>query len=253
TKPWLPISSYYLFFNSRFDGSGESSIMLDVQLRRSPYKTRFSPVECGGLYRCAQQVELPLAASIAGDKLLTMGPSTLGIPLGKNKQAQRLKHVYDVSSLMETMPDLDDIRESFFATLEHENSIQEKSVSAREVMDDTIAFCATVTRHAQRPEQLDTLEPVLRENTEGLPDFAGHLFADAYAWTDLQRDMARVAYCIAAVCTPKISPDAFRQVLSTGADQAPPSVELPDGITGNPVGQYFWAHMVDCRLLIDDR
>lgn len=242
TKPWLPISSYYLFFNSRFDGSGESSIMLDVQLRRSPYKTGFHPVECGDLYRCPQQVELPLAASIAGDKLLTMGPATLGIPLGKNKQAQRLKHVYDVSSLMETMPALEDIRESFFATLEHENSLQEKHVTAREVMDDTIAFCATVTRHAERPTDFDSLDPVLRENAEGLPDFAGHLFADAYTWTDLQRDMARVAYCIAAVCTPTVSPDSFRETLSASTGHPPPIRELPEGITGNPVAKYFWAH-----------
>lgn len=242
TKPWLPMTSFYLYYPSTVDPSGESSIMLDVQLRRSPYKTRMVPVHCGELYRCDQKVELPLAASIAGDKLLTMGPATLGIPLDKGKHAQRLKHVFDVSSLMATGPDLADIRESCFACIEHENEIQETTFTAADVMADTLAFCATTTTHADRPDTDDTTEGMLRENAQGLPDFASHLFQAGYDWQALQRDMARVAYCIAATCTPAVTPEQFTTVLAGNAASAAPFTE-PDGLSGRNEALYYWRHV----------
>lgn len=214
TKPWLPLASYYLYYESHFTDSGESSIMLDVQLRRSPYKTEKRTVVCGELYACDIPAEIPLPASIIGDKLLTLGPSTLGIPLGKGKAAQRLKHVYDVARLLRTGPRLEETRESFFGCLEQENAIQERKIDAKAVMQDTISYCGTVTGDKQEPAVGNGLSEALAENVEGLSAFAGHLFSRRYKWTDLQRDMASCAMCIAAVCTQSVDNDRFAAALA---------------------------------------
>jgi hypothetical protein len=219
TKPWLPIASYFLFYNSHFQKPEDAFIMLDVQLKRSPYKTEMKSIVCGQLYQANCKTELPLPASIIGDKLLTMGPFSLGIPLGKGKEAQRLKHVYDVSTLCRTMPHIDDIRMSFFACLEHENSLQEKKIAAEDVCMDTLRFCASVLQHDTCPSDTNALSGVLRENAVGIDAFANHLFDHNYFWPTLQGDMARVAMCISAVCRDQVSDSEFHLAL-----QAPTAV-----------------------------
>ena len=212
TKPWLPIASYYLYFNSAINAGTETFIMLDAQLRRSPYKTEKKKIECGKLYENATLVELPLPSSIIGDKLLTLGPNTLGIPVGKGKEAQRLKHVFDVSRLLALQPLLSEIRESFFACLRHENEIQERDRSAEEIIGDTIAFCRSVAPYDDMPDD-NGLSPIMSENVRGLPVFAGHLFDAGYSWKDLQVDMARVALYITAIQNADVSDQEFLSTL----------------------------------------
>jgi hypothetical protein len=213
TKPWLPIASYYLYFDSVIKDGAETSIMLDAQLRRSPYKTGKKKIACGKLYENETLVELPLPSSIIGDKLLTLGPNTLGIPVGKGKEAQRLKHVFDVSRLLATRPLLSEVRESFSACLRHENEIQERGRSADEIIEDTLAFCRSVALYADIPPDHD-LSPILSENVRGLPAFAGHLFDAGYSWKNLQRDMARVALCVEAIRNTTISDRQFLSKLN---------------------------------------
>jgi hypothetical protein len=213
TKPWLPIASYYLFFDSRFAEPAETNIMLDVQLRRSPYRTAMKPVVCGKLYSAPVDTELPLPASIVGDKLLTLGPNTLGIPVGKSKEAQRLKHVFDVSVLLGEGPVLEDMRASFMGCLDHENQIQESTTGADVVLRDTIRYCAGVAHHAEPPAP-ETVEGAHRENVVGLEPFAGHLFSRAYAWEHLQHDMARAALAVTAICREEVSRESFEAALN---------------------------------------
>ncbi|MBN1128354.1 MAG: nucleotidyl transferase AbiEii/AbiGii toxin family protein [Chitinispirillaceae bacterium] len=198
TKPLLPIASYYLFFRPSIRQEAEASIMLDVQLRRTPYRTERKPVVCGRLYKCETMVDLPLPSSIIGDKLLTLGPTTLGIPVGKGKEAQRLKHVFDVARLSETDPPPAEVRESFLACLKHENEIQDRGRNVGEIVADTLAFCRSVDPYDAMPHD-EGLTPIMSENVRGLPLFAGHLFDAGYGWRELKRDMSLVAECVAAV------------------------------------------------------
>jgi hypothetical protein len=215
TKPWLPIASYYLFFVSRIKGGIESSVMLDVQLRRSPYRTAMKPIACGTLFESPLQTELPLPASIIGDKLLTLGPTTLGIPIGKGKEAQRLKHVFDISRLLATQPSLPSIRESFAACLQHENEIQDRGKSVEEIVQDTLSFCRSIAAFEIAPSE-ESVSPIVGEIVRGLPAFAGHLFDEGYSWIDLQRDMARVTLCVAAIHREAITDEQFAEAFNPG-------------------------------------
>ena len=213
TKPWLPLSSYYCFYKSHYVKDEDAFVMLDAQLARSPYATHFAPICCKSLYRSDTNVEIPFSSSIIGDKLLTLGPRTLGIPTGKGKEAQRLKHVFDVSLLLSTMPRLDDIRKSLFACLEHENNLQKKTLRAADVLTDTVALCRTVRPFASIPQPDSAMEPVLVENIVGLPVFTEHLFSKNYEWTTLKKDMARTAMVMTAACTEKVTDAQFEAFL----------------------------------------
>lgn len=208
TKPWIPLSSYYLFYPSVVSESPDTNIMLDCQMHLSPYPCGPHPVACGSLFTSATEVLLPLPSSIIGDKLLTLGPATLGIPVGKGKEAQRLKHFFDVSRLLGMRPKLGAIRESFTNCLRFENDLQGLSLSVEEVIRDTLEGAWSVV-HFREPPKMDDDHSVLSEHVRGLGPFARHLFRERYSWTDLQYDLARAACCIAAVGTPSVSEEEF--------------------------------------------
>jgi hypothetical protein len=215
TKPRLPMASFYIFHKSYYVNEDDAFVMLDVQLRRSPYATECKQVVSGDIYRSKTKTEIPLPSSIIGDKLLTLGPCTLGIPVGKGKAAQRLKHVYDVSMLLDMKPDLTEIRKAFFACLEMENTIQEKNISADDLLTDTLGFliCAAKIKFPS-DVNLQDVPSVTRETVEGLVPFSEHLFEKGYSWDSLQRDAARAAACMAAVCAPGVGNRDLHDVLA---------------------------------------
>jgi hypothetical protein len=220
TKPWIALSSYYLFYKSHYVKEEDAFVMLDAQLTRSPYTTKDMPVVCGGLFTTVVKAEVPLASSLIGDKLLTLGPNTLGIPIGKGKEAQRLKHVFDISLLLATEPPLSDIRESFVACVNHENKLQRKAITAGQLLADTLLLCKSVMVFKEPPTAQEGMTPLCAENVKGLPDFAGHLFDKGYSWNNLQRDAARVGLCIAAVCSPGVDDAAFAETLKKNGSDA---------------------------------
>jgi hypothetical protein len=213
TKPWLPLASYYCYYKSQYVRSDDAFIMLDAQLTRSPYATHFVPIQCGGLYASKIKAEIPFASSIIGDKLLTLGPRTLGIPIGKGKEAQRLKHVYDVALLLETHPKLHEIRASFNACVAQENKLQKKSVTIEQLISDTLSFCCSIKDYADIPEIHKNMPPVLIENIKGLMPFAGHLFSNDYTWKHLKIDMAKVALVMSTVCNTNVKDETFQDLL----------------------------------------
>ncbi|MBN1309241.1 MAG: nucleotidyl transferase AbiEii/AbiGii toxin family protein, partial [Chitinispirillaceae bacterium] len=192
TKPWIPLASYYLYYRSMITGAPEAAVMLDVQLHMSPYRCEKKRVVCGSLFRSDVAVDVPLPGSIIGDKLLTLGPRTLGIPVGKGKAAQRLKHVFDVSRLLEQRPPLGEIRESFRNCLAFENRLQGRAIAAEAAVRDTLENCRSVVCYTE-PPSTPPGGSVLEEHCSGFSPFAAHLFSSGYSWADLQIDMARAA------------------------------------------------------------
>jgi len=241
TKPWLPIASYYLFYNSQFGvAAADCSIMLDAQLRRSPYATEFKPVRCLELFQSDVRCDLPLPASIIGDKLLTLGPTTLGIPVGKGKAAQRLKHVFDIATLITTNPSISGVRGSFLACIRHEEEIQQRTIPVADVLRDTLDFCASTARYAEKPRPAPDMPPVLVENINGLDEFRDHLFSKDYSWQRLHRDLARVALCIAAVCKQQVTDAEFLAALAGTAKPAQPFVIGAGVMKTDAQARYCW-------------
>jgi len=237
TKPWLPLSSYFVYYSSLFDGAPDTNIMLDVQMRTSPYKTEFKKVCCGELYKSEALVELPLPSSIIADKLLTLGPSTLGIPVGRGKGAQRLKHVYDVSRLSATMPDVDNMRETFVQCLKQENELQNTSHTVMDIVKDTLSFLWTSAMYENIPRPTGS-NAALDENITGLEPFASHLFDAGYAWRNLQRDMARAALCISAAGNESVTNEMLHERIA--AVDAPAGFKSDALKINSPYAGFCW-------------
>ena len=196
TKPWLPILSFNLFFDSIYgepaDGS-PTKVMLDAVLEPAPYAGVRKRVQSGALYRSDQEVELPSIAGLMADKMLCVSPKTVGIPLGKNKEAHRLKHVFDVANLSRHAPDLGEARVALAACLAQENAIQKSSWSYDEVAEDTAVFCEAVLAQPTYPgvEGIDRAS-YLGEIVEGFPGVGAFLFRREYEWEHLRRDCRAV-------------------------------------------------------------
>jgi hypothetical protein len=213
TKPWLPMTSYYMFYTSHFTEPAETNIMLDVQLRMTGYEKIQKPVCCGNFYQSEIKVWVPSISSLIGDKLLTLGPSTLGIPLNKNKEGQRLKHSFDVSLLAEHSPSIEKIKESINFCMEQENSLQKKNLTIKEVYEDTIKLCRSVLDFKEEPPLNEDLSPYLYEIVKGRKPFSEHLLCGKYSWQNLQIDLARVAVCFSSVMA-GISDKEFHEILN---------------------------------------
>ncbi len=240
TKPWIPLASYYLFYKSMFTDASDVNIMLDAQLHISPYRCEKVKVICGDLFKSDTGVEVPLPESIIGDKLLTLGPRTLGIPVGKGKAAQRLKHVFDVARLLEMHPSLTAIRESFTNCLTFENGLQGRTITSDEIVRDTLESCWSVV-HCDEPSAMAGDGSILAEHCNGLAPFAAHLFRDGYSWADLRYDMARVACCIAAVGSDKVTEGQFAHIFHDTD-----SVSLSSGGLKSPItrrSRRYWDYI----------
>ncbi|OGS34658.1 MAG: hypothetical protein A2293_03040 [Elusimicrobia bacterium RIFOXYB2_FULL_49_7] len=214
TKPWLPMTSYELFYRSAFEISEEAFIMLDAMLTKSDYLMIRKPIQCGTLYQSVVETELPAIESLLADKLLTLGPNTLGIPLGKKKEAQRLKHGHDISLLMSQNPRLEPIREALLHCLQQENGLQNKTLSLTDVLNDTLCFCMEPFRFAEAPETVPDGRDMLQEIVRGRLPFAEHLFSRDYSWQRLQYDLARVALSFYAAATGKVTCAEFEAALA---------------------------------------
>lgn len=212
TKPWLPMTSYELYYASRFPSTTEPFIMLDAMLKKSGYALVKKKVACGSLYASDVETALPAVESLLADKLLTLGPNTLGIPLGKKKEAQRLKHGHDIALLMTKKPDLDSVRSALKTCLDLENGLQNKTLKLSEVMADTLALCAGPMDYAEEPP-VQGLSPAMQETVAGRAPFAEHLFARDYPWSRLQFDLARAGLCLYAAWAENVSNVEFHPAL----------------------------------------
>lgn len=189
TKPWLPMISYKLFFESCYQPAEESFVMLDAVLEPPPYAGVRKAVQCGPIYRSVHEVELPSISGLIADKLLCIGPSTMGIPLGKKKEAQRLKHVFDVATLSRQHHDLAAVVKGLAGCMEQENRIQKSSWSLPDVVADTSRFVGEPLRHESKPEAA-SLEPgsYLDEIVRGFDEFRTYLFRTDYTWSRFRED-----------------------------------------------------------------
>jgi hypothetical protein len=193
TKPWLPMLSFKLFFKSQYRPEHEAYVMLDAVLKPPPYAGVRRAVRCAEIYESPLEVEVPSVSGLIGDKLLTLGPSTLGIPIGKGKEAQRLKHLFDVALLARTGYELDAVRDSVRGCLEQELEIQGKSMGWPEIRADTQRFCSAVLEHSKRPDPATLATGTyLFEIAVGFEAFRTHLFQIEYDWTMLRDDATRI-------------------------------------------------------------
>jgi hypothetical protein len=192
TKPWLPMISFNIYFDSVYTDLKDSFIMLDAVLHQAPYAGELKQVKCGEIYFSESQVEVSTPEGLMGDKILTLGPATLGIPLGKNKEGQRLKHVFDISTLfsLNEQVDFGIVGESVAGCLQQENQLQRFAYTFSQVKEDTLAFCQAPFQYKSPPPLSDLISGTnLYEIVKGFFDLQGFVLQKEYGWGSLLADL----------------------------------------------------------------
>jgi hypothetical protein len=193
TKPWLPMISYRVFFPSIHQPPAEAFVMLDAVLEPAPYPGVRQSIACAGLYAAPQEVELPSISGLLADKLLCIGPSTLGIPLGKGKEAQRLKHVFDVANLSRHPHTIEHVEAALASCMAQELEIQKRECSRADVLADTRRFLDEALSVATPPDPARLpARTYLTEIVVGFSGLQGFLFREDYPWEAFQADCRRV-------------------------------------------------------------
>lgn len=220
TKPWLPMISFHLYYPSHFvDDPEEAFIMLDVQLRLSGYPKTRKAICCGELYRSELEATVPTVASLIGDKLLTLGPATLGIPLGKKKEAQRIKHVCDVATLSRLSPRRPEILAALEYCLKQENDLQRSTHTLPATLADTLLYLASPAVWPQPPSPRN-IPDRLDELVRGREPFAEHLIARHYPWERMQEDLARVSCMFLSVFQDQVGEETVNGWLALDTEEA---------------------------------
>jgi hypothetical protein len=198
TKPWLPMISFKLFFNSNYQPAEEAYVMLDAVLEAAPYDGVRKQVRCGALYESDETVELPSVSGLIADKMLCIGPATTGIPLNKNKEAQRLKHVFDIGTLSRHPTDHAAMRAALHACLAQENKLQGSTWTWPQVAEDTAKFLGEARAHAEKPSEAGLEKGTyLYEIVYGFEGFRKHVWRDEYTWRHFVDD-CQAAHDLAA-------------------------------------------------------
>ncbi len=193
TKPWLPMISFKLFFKSYYQKEADSYVMLDCVLEEPPYAGIRKQVKCSSIYQSEEMVEVPSVAGLLADKLLTIGPKTLGIPIGKKKEAQRLKHIFDVTLLLAKDYDIKEFQENLNNCIKQENELQKSDFKLSEIIDDTKLFCSKPLDHDIKPELSEiTGDDYLYEIAKGFDEFKTCLFKIDYTWDRFKKDCGEV-------------------------------------------------------------
>ena len=194
TKPWLPLTSFKIYFDSAYRPAEQSFVMLDAVHAPAPYPGVRKPVRCGTLYQTNIEVELPHPSGLIGDKLLAIGPRTLGIPFGKGKEAQRLKHVFDVATLCRCGYDRSVVRRAADGCQRQEEQIQGRTHAWAAISEDTRDFCESALAQPTMPDPstIDEGDLCLAEIVRGFAQFREHLFRLEYTWELFQEDCRQV-------------------------------------------------------------
>ncbi len=123
------------------------TILLDVLFEKISYKTCIlKPIKNELLLTEGEDlfVSIPNINSILGDKLTAFAPHTTGIPFGVDKELEVIKQLYDCASLFDAMTDFGEVCETYQRTVYLEMGYRGLSVSAEDVLKDTIGSCLCV-------------------------------------------------------------------------------------------------------------
>jgi hypothetical protein len=138
-KKGVPKAHYELEYPSNINRDA-SHIQLDILFEDSHYpktleRQIISPwIETEELI----MVTVPTVESIAGDKLTAFAPNTTGIPLGKGKETEIIKQLFDIGHLFDEAGDTEEIYSSFHAFVVQEFKYRELDTTEENVLWDII-------------------------------------------------------------------------------------------------------------------
>ncbi len=119
----------------------EFYILLDVVFMESPYEKIIKREIKNSILLTEGEkslIRLPSADCILGDKLTAFAPHTTGIPLGKDKDLEVMKQMYDVYSLSFLINSQEDLLNSFKKVAIEEIAFRGLQIEPQDILQDII-------------------------------------------------------------------------------------------------------------------
>jgi len=200
------------------------TILLDVigikprlAVQQTPLKAFF--------FESSASVTTPTIGAL-GDKLSTIGPTTIGRPLNDSRNGlEYAKHFFDIGSLQQTAFELEQCKTAYKEAIKVQSMVRGKEYAPDECFNDMLFTCQ-VASLSQRvgEEAIKELSPSkaarakseLRTLRDGLQRFRPFLVQKtSYSWDDLRYNAARTALLI-KVLNSSITGTKARKILNAG-------------------------------------
>ncbi len=139
------------------------------------------------------EVTMPSINCILGDKLTAFAPHTTGISFGVDKELEIIKQLYDVATLIDVHDNFDDAYTSFMATVLAELAYRGLSISAEEVLQDTIAAATCI---ASRGKLFNEEYPYYLAGIRGI---ASHIYGERFNAEKAVSSACKVMYMAACM------------------------------------------------------
>jgi hypothetical protein len=146
-------------------------------------------------------VKTPTVDGILGDKLTAFAPRTTGILLGKNKEMEIAKQLFDVASLFDHATSLEEIRKTFNLVVKKEITYRELTIGEAEVLNDTFEASIII---ALQGAHLPAIHTELQKGTSSLKNYIFENFGPvqihicaskiAYLCQLLLKDQKKITY-----------------------------------------------------------
>lgn len=168
---------FKFIYDSPVNGK-ELYILLDVLYEENHYE-RIVECEIQNDFLITEpeflKIKAPSIECILGDKLTSFAPHTTGIPLGVGKDMEVMKQLYDVSTLIDEMANLDEVKKTYQKIVQSEIAYRGIKVTSRDCLRDTIeaAFCIASRGKYHEEEYMLYVS--------GIRDLRGHIYSENYS------------------------------------------------------------------------
>ncbi|MFH1750772.1 MAG: nucleotidyl transferase AbiEii/AbiGii toxin family protein [Candidatus Micrarchaeota archaeon] len=134
--PNLPFIRYTITAPSK------AEFYLDLILKEPKYKTQLTKLETA-YFKSSVMVKTPTLHSIIGDKLTTLGPSTVGRALTEKKGAiEYAKQVYDIANLLPLASDQSEIYDAYRLIVDDQKTFRPTKVITLENSIEDLLYVA---------------------------------------------------------------------------------------------------------------
>lgn len=158
-------------------------------------------------YDSQEKVTTPTTGALLGDKLTTIGPTTIGRPLKDSRNGlEYAKHFFDIGILQETDLNIQQCKTAYIEGIRIQSKIRNKKHTPEECFEDMLFTCQIASLPQQLGEQAIKELPSSQANRatsefrilqDGLRRFRPFLVQKiAYTWDDLRNNAARTALLI---------------------------------------------------------
>lgn len=175
----------------------EKPILLDIIFVENSYpETRVVKVDHSLLVTEEPYAEIiiPTFDSITGDKLTAFAPKTIGIPIGKNKEVEIAKQLFDLNMLFDKISSYDKVGQSFEKTALVCIDAYKKNYSVEDVYNDVIETSYTMALMGKHDAE------VYNEIKTGVSALSQYLSKKAnFGYNKALLAAARIAYLAACL------------------------------------------------------